>query len=416
VPILIARLAFDEERERFSANVDQLLLAVEQAYWDLYFSYWNLYTQDLGLRQAHEAWQVAKQLADKKLVTVQDLAALEFQYQSFRLARLDALGGPGQSVLETERRLRFAVGLPVEDGCRLIPTDMPSTVPFCPDWHASMMEALQSRPDLAVVRHEIKKVEQELKRAKDSARPDLRAFATYDINGAGDRLDGAGADNALRSFASDHFNDWTIGVLLDVPIGFRAAHAQIRRAELLLGQRMTQLHDQEKQVGFALQQSYRELVRAGEVVRIQQAIRKAATERYQALYEQFRAGLEGPGFLLIAQQNWTAAAAAERSSVFAYAIALAKFELEKGTIQKYDNVSIADGPLPACAEARASAHIAQREHAHILRERASACPPCDTPVEGPPSIPDLLQKHGFNPTDNPVGPAPLETLPTPKKL
>jgi outer membrane protein TolC len=368
VPIVIARIGFDQEREKFAGAVDQLLLSVEQAYWDLYFSYWNLYTQEGALRQAHDAWQIAKQLQEKKLVAVQDLAALELQYQTLRLGRLEALGGPGVSVLEAERRLRFVIGLPPEDGTRLIPTDTPTTARYVPDWQASLTAALENRPDLAQVRQEIKKIQLEIKKIRNDTLPDLRAVGTYDINGAGNRLDGPGDNNALRDLASDHFNDWTIGLTLDVPIGFRAANSQLRRAQLRLAQRTAQLRDMEKQVAFALQQTYRDLVRAYEAVSIEASIRQAATQRYQALYDLFRAGLEGPNFLLIAQQEWIRASTAERSSIFAYNTAIAKFELEKGTIQQFDSVSISDAPLPACVQGRASAHINERQRALVLRE------------------------------------------------
>jgi len=398
VPILIARLSFDQEREKFAGAVDQLLFSVEQAYWDLYFSYWNLYTQDGALRQAHDAWQIAKQLQEKKLVAVQDLAALELQYQSLRLARLEALGGPGNSVLEAERKLRFVIGLPPEDGTRLIPTDTPVTAPYLPDWQAGLTAALENRPDLALLRQEIKKIQLDIKKIKNDTLPDLRAVGSYDFNGAGTRLDGPGDDNALRSFTSDRFHDWTLGVTLDVPIGFRAANSQLRRAQLRMAQRMAQLRDMEKQAAFALQQSYRELARAYEAVSIEVSIRKAATARYQALYELFRAGLEGPNFLLIAQQDWIRASAAERASIFVYNAAIAKYELEKGTIQQFDNVTISDGPLPACAQGRASAHISERQRALVLHE-PSACgsgpaEPCcasgpATVVEGPPAISSL---------------------------
>ena len=62
---------------------------------------------------------------------------------------------------------------------------------------------------------------------------------------------------------------------LDVPIGFRLANSQLRRAQLLLAQRTAQLRDMEKQATFALQEGYRDLVRAYQAVQIQGGIREA---------------------------------------------------------------------------------------------------------------------------------------------
>ena len=364
---------------------------------------------------------LAKKLQEKKLYTVQDLAALELRYHTLRLARLQALGGPERSVLESERRLRVAVGLPPEDGCRLIPTDTPTTASYVPDWKQALAAALSNRPELTQARQEVQKFQLDLKRLANQTLPDLRAVGSYDFNGLGNRLDGPGPDAALHSLTSNQFHDWTVGMVLDVPVGFRAANSQLRRGQLLLAQRLALLGDLEQQTAFALQQSYREILRANEAVRIQGDIRKAAAERYQALYDLFRAGLEGPTFVLLAQEEWTNATAAERNSIFAYNVALARFELEKGTIQEYDQVSITEGPLPACAETHASTHIGERQRALLLRQRPA--PPAvssttASPLEianAPPVLPTLpLHEEKAKPTA--VAPPPHEEKATPTSV
>ncbi|MGE3804431.1 MAG: hypothetical protein AB7K24_07145, partial [Gemmataceae bacterium] len=46
---------------------------------------------------------------------------------------------------------------------------------------------------------------------------------------------------------------------------------------------------------------------------------------------------------------------------------LADFQRKKGTLLDFDNVNVAEGPLPACARERASAHLRERENARQLR-------------------------------------------------
>ncbi len=408
--ILVARVALDQAHASFTGNVNDLLFSVEEAYWNLYFAYWNLYTTDLAMRQAFEAWRVAKILFDKKEFTIQDLALLEQQYQSFRLARLDALGGAGRSVLESERQLRFLIGLPPDDCTRLIPTDAPTTAPVCPDWQCSVNEALENRPELLIARQEIIRARLEVKRALDLTRPDLRAVASYDINGLGNRLDGAGDQtNALRSLATNDFHNWNVGLQLDVPIGFRNALAQTRRAKLQLERRLIAMKDLETQAMFSVQASYRRVVELHQRVEIQASLRKAATTQYRALYEEFRRGLGTLQFVLQAQQAWVAAMRDERATVFDYNIALADFERAKGTIMRFDNVSIAEGPVPACVQARASEHIRQRESALLLRQRPVKDGPAPHALgeldpglaATPPSAPAMLDKAA-RPSDLPA--------------
>ncbi len=417
--ILISRIALDQANTEFAGNVNNLLFSVEQAYWTLYSAYWNLYTQDLALRQSHEAWQAGKILFDKGQLKIQDLALLEGTYQSFRLGRLDAL----QAVLEAERQLRLTVGLPTEDGHRLIPADQPTSAPFRPSWQNALAEALENRPELVQARREISRLHVQLKQAKNQLLPDLRFVSSYDFNGLGNRLDGPDEDlNALKSLTSNRYHNWSLGLQLDMPIGARAAHAQLRRTQLQLEQRLTLLHDQESQAAFALQRSYRELLQRYERIQIVSALRATATTQYQALYEEFRRGLGTLQFLLGAQQTWLAALRDEQLAVLQYNIALADFEREKGTIMRSDNVSIAEGPVPACAQARASEHIHQRDSALLLRERPLPGPVGNGPgcatdpgaelvpllSNGPPSVPVLLDKVERLPVTS--GPSPA--LPT----
>jgi hypothetical protein len=187
---------------------------------------------------------------------------------------------------------------------------------------------------------------------------------------------------------------------MNVPIGFRDANAQIRQAQLQLRRQVALLHDEEAQAVLALQASYRQLIQAYELAPILAARRKAAATEYQARSEEFRAHPKDvdPDLLarlfLQAQSRWVDALRDEQRAVFAYNIALADFERQRGTILQYDHVAIADGPLPVCVQKRASEHIRQRQLALVLRERAGVHPEgqgCGSGAApfGPAAPPDL---------------------------
>jgi len=149
--ILVARITMEQSRLEFERRVQELVFTVEEAYWDLYASYWDLYSREAGLRQALSAWQVAKQRFALGGVGAEEVAQIEAQYQGFRRQRLEALGNGGNGrlgVLEAERRLRYVVGLPAEDGSRLIPSDHPTDTPYLPDWTAAVADARSRRPEL----------------------------------------------------------------------------------------------------------------------------------------------------------------------------------------------------------------------------------------------------------------------------
>ena len=131
--ILLARVVQDEAQIEFERRVQALLFVVEEAYWELYGAYWDLYSRDNGLKLAHLTWQLYQQ---------------KFKAGGPRGRRPGpgrgavpllpdaATGGAGNGtagragVLEAERRLRYVVGLPAEDGFRLMPSDTPALAPW----------------------------------------------------------------------------------------------------------------------------------------------------------------------------------------------------------------------------------------------------------------------------------------------
>ena len=63
------------------------------------------------------------------------------------------------TVLDNERQLRAMLGMSIEDGTRLVPSDTPTIVEKRPDWEKALTEALKNRPELRIAREEIKLAE-----------------------------------------------------------------------------------------------------------------------------------------------------------------------------------------------------------------------------------------------------------------
>ena len=372
--IWIARIFADEAQADFERRVQDLLFTVEEAYWELYAAYWDLYSREIGLRQAHAAWQRSEAKFRAGTIPEQDLAQIEDQFHSFRAQRMAAMGrGTGRAgVLEAERRLRYLVGLPPEDGNRLVPADVPTTAPYRPDYYAAYAEGLTRRPELIQARQEIQAAQLIVLRQQNDLLPDLRAFANYDMLGLGSQLDGPTERNAIASLSQNQFHNWGMGVLLRAQLGFRDAHSQVTRAQLQLAQRVAFLVDQEQKLAYNLQRSYQELAQFQTLISIQRARRLAATRVLRLRLEELQAGRSTIDVLLEAQRNWADALRDEHFAIADYNVALIDFERQKGTILEYNNVTIAQGAVPWCVQARASEHLRERNRALRLAE------PCGT--------------------------------------
>src|SRR5262249_31572560 len=207
--------------------------------------------------------------------------------------------------------------------------DAPTLAPYLPDWNAALNEALALRPELVIARDELKARQFAVIEARNQLLPDLRFTATYDINSIGNRLDGADPNNAFRALASDHFNNWALGLRLNWPIGFRFAHANLRRARLEMERAFLQLQEFELRTGSNLAQYYRDLRRFHDQIGIQRSQREAYAEQLRAKYEELIAGKTTVDVLLEAQRFWAQALAQEYQNVYQYNATLARFQHAK---------------------------------------------------------------------------------------
>ena len=285
-------------------------------------------------------------------------------------------------MLQAERNLRGLIGIPVEDGTRLVPIDTPTMAPYQPNWEASVQMALMQKPELAIARDNLRAAQFTLVSQKNFLKPDLRFVARYSPVGFGTRLDGNGSlndgagiprtDNALRSLAGGDYNDWNLGLTLSMPLGFRMEHAAVRVTRLQLAQSYYLLQDSEQRVVRALSGDYQKMAEWYNLIEARRAERKAYADSVEARFREFAVGKTTVAdFLLEAQRRLATAQVKEYEAIAEYNIALASFEYRKGNILKHNNVMIAEGPLPACAEVRAVEHEQERAKARILRERAA---------------------------------------------
>ena len=77
----------------------------------------------------------------------------------------------------------------------------------------------------------------------------------------------------------------------------------------------------------------------------------------KARYELWKAGQNTADILLRAQRTWADDLRDEYNAVAKYNVALADFERQKGTILRYHNVGVAEGPIPAYAREHASNYV-----------------------------------------------------------
>ncbi len=377
--ILISRLRFDQNRAEFERNVNILILNTEVAYWNLYNKFGQLYSFEENLRVMHKTWQESYNLykaGSDKMPPPQYFQVLG-QFEEFRAERLRALN----EVLDAERQLRGILGLPVEDGTKIVPITPPSFAELKPNWQNCLQDALNLRPELVLARENLKYHQYLLSIQRNNLRPDLRGFARFEpvgfgtaLTGNGNFTDGTGTprtSNAIQSLVGGHYADWTMGVNLNVPLGQRFEHAAVRAARLQLTQAFYFLKDQEERATRFLSSQIQELDHQYHRIEAHRAERMAYLESVRKSLQQSKGGKLSPGDqrILDAQRRYAAALVKEYTAIAEYNNSLARLEWAKGTILKYNNVHISEGPLPQCAQVRAVEYEKERSRSIVARER-----------------------------------------------
>jgi outer membrane protein TolC len=402
--IMLARIGHVKSQLEFERRLHEVVFRVEEAYWNLYCAYWELHSRENGIKQAHHAWLIAKNKQAGGGLGDADLGMIEEQYHFFRTQRLEALGrgsGGRAGVLEAERHLRYVIGLPAEDGTRLVPTDTPDPLSVNLDWQLAHQEAAQHRPELRQIHEDIKAAQLSLTKANELLKPDLRFYSKYDFNGLS-----TGLGNSYADLVRNGRPEWEVGLRLQVPIGFREGHAEVERARLAISQQLTNLHDQEAKLLFSLVRSYRDVVQFREEVQTRRSQQEAALKQLKARLQKWNAGgVESIDLILRAQRNWVDAVRDEQVAVCSYRIALADFERQKGTILRSRQIMIADGRLPACVQPQASSQIRSWFRSARGPVQFGLLPPTDSTPGTPSADLETFVPASFDPMQLP-GPLP----------
>lgn len=258
--LMISCINNDISAAQFEQGVIAFVDEVVSAYWNLYFAYRNFDTAKTARDGSLETWNVVKARYDNDLPggEADKEAQAREQYYQFQQQVVAVLNGDPRSgvrgVLQSEADLRRLLGMPQSGSAIIRPSQEPFMGAISYDWNALLQTALLRRVELHQQLWQINRRELELLASKNFLLPEFDAVATFRNNGFGDQLTGGDGrfSSAANDAASGDHNEWELGVLLNMPIGFRQAHAGVRNAELQLVRERQILSEQEKQIAHDL--------------------------------------------------------------------------------------------------------------------------------------------------------------------
>lgn len=381
--VLLARTRTDISLARFEASVRDLVANVENAYWDLYFAYRDLDAKKRARDYALETYQsvaIEGKYGRPKGENENLGQALE-QYWRYESEVVNAQsgrtidgtrtgngsgGGTGRSpigVRLAERRLRLIIGMPINGGAVLRPADEPRIAPVSFDWDRLTSTAVRSRPELRRQRWTIKQHELELIAGRNLLLPQLDVVGRYRWRGFGDDLISQSNQqfaSAYGDLAGGDYQEWQVGVELEVPIGFRRAHTGVRNSEHALARARAILKEQKRDVVFGLSNAVTDVQRAFAVVQAQYNRYQAAEKQIAALDAAEKAGRTSIDLKLEAQRRLLDTEVLYHQATVDYTLALRNVYYEAGALLDYNNITLAEGASPSCAVEQAMDLVGRR--------------------------------------------------------
>ncbi len=369
--VIIARINNDITLTDFEVSVRKLLKDVEDVYWDLYLSYRKYDTAVKTRNSGLHTWRDAKAKLDVGgfgNFTPADEAQARDQYFQARAVAQSALA----ELYSNEAELRRLMGLPINDGHIVRPTDEPVTAQFIPDWHTCLAEALTDRVELRRQKWQIKSLELQLKAAHSLIRPRLDFVTGYQVNALGDQLfasndnDGVtmeGFRSGYGALLQGNQTGWSLGFEFALPLGLRSAHAQVRNLELRLTKARKVLTAQKMDISHELGDAFQALAEQYVTAQSNFERSRAAAERVQ----NFAFALEGGGKtyddLLRAQASLAQSEVAYYTSLIGYNQAINFVHFTKGTLLERNNVYLSEGEWTPEAYVHSMRRAWARSHA-----------------------------------------------------
>ena len=375
IPVVLARLRTDVALTDFWEAIEILLTEVEQAYWELYFSYRNLDVARQGRDSALAAWQTVAALSEEPSGSLDRRAQVRGQYYTFVAALKEAQ----RSVQTVETRLRFLMGLASTDGRFIRPTDEPSVARIEFDWNEILCESLTRNVALRRLRWRVKQNELQLIAAKNQLLPQVDVVGLYRWLGLGDKFNtsnghppdfvndppGTGS-SAVHELLEGNYQEYRLGLSAEVNLGFRRELAQVRAQQLVLAREHARLKDGELEVTHRLTDVYQTLIAQYDIM--QQQLNRWGS--YQAQVEASEIAKEQGSFeffnLLDAQRQRAQAESEYYQSVVTYQLALMRLHRIKGSLLDYNSVVMREGPWPEKAYFDAQNLARQRDASYFL--------------------------------------------------
>lgn len=351
-PIIQARLASGQSREIFEQQVANLLLDVENAYWDLV---------EAGeqLNVARQSLELARELHDRNRIQVDvgTLAPIELVQSEATIAlREEEIITTGARLGDAADRLLQLLNLQqaMAEGLTVEPRTQPQTPPVEIDLERAIATALAERPEIRQQQLQVERLEVDAAFFRNQKLPVADLVVGYDSTAQAGRVrsDVGIPITALNEDLPDAFGDvferefpgWSIGLTVAMPLQNRSARAASAIADLDLEQGRTVLDELELQVLTEVRSATRSVTTAEQQITSAQATVRLQERNLEAEQRRYENGMSTSFRITEIQEDLTAARSRLVSAITNYRRALTSYHRSIGRLLDESGVELA-GPV-----------------------------------------------------------------------
>lgn len=353
--ILLSENRYEQSKNDLETTIASIINTVTQAYWNLTYS-----IENLKVRQ--QALDLAKDLLAKnqRAVEVGTLAPIEILSAQAEVAtrQADILSAQAE-VKNNEDRLRTIINLPDAEMKRALPIkplDTPKFVERKISVDQALAMAMENRPELKSLQTAVKTQNLNLSYARNQRLPDLSLTAAYYSPGiSGDQilyqnnnpLTGVivgrvpgGINKAVKDAFGFKYNNWSVGLSLDIPLSAVFSGAAETQARLNLEQAVLQLKNEEQVIYLEIRNGVRALETNYERVQAYAVARELADQKLQAEVEKLRVGLSTNFTVLSYQRDLSNARISELRAIVDYLNSEVNLETSMGVSLKNRGITL----------------------------------------------------------------------------
>ena len=337
--IRIARYQSQVSQAQTKLEVMRVIAAVDRVYWRLYAA-----RREVEVRKNEYDLAVAQLERARRRVQAGAASEVEVIRAETGVAeRVEAIITSGNTLRQRERDLKRSLNAPrleMDSPTAIVPSTEPNPVHYSFDAARLVKAAAENRMEMLALELQIAQDASTIDLRRNQTLPALALAYTYAVNGVG-----PAAADSFDLLQDKRFENHSVGLSLELPLGNAAARSRLRQAIASRIQRLATRDQRRAQIEQEVLDAVDQLETSWQRVLANRQRTILAARNVDAETRQFELGLRTSTEVLDAQTRLADAQSAEISSLTDYQIAQVDLAYATGTLLGEARVRWAPAPI-----------------------------------------------------------------------